>query len=125
MKNIKVVQYGCGKMSVYIMRYILENGGTIVGAIDINPNVIGKDISEIIGCDKTGTIVKNATEAEALLKETNPDICIITTMSLIKDCKDALLLCAKLGINAITTNERLQRCFITMCKIRYKCYYNL
>lgn len=105
MKNIKVVQYGCGKMSVYIMRYILENGGRVVGAIDINPNVIGKDISEIIGCDKTGTIVKNVTEAETLLKEANPDICIITTMSLMNDCKDALLLCAKLGINAITTCE--------------------
>ena len=105
MENIKVVQYGCGKMSVYIMRYVMENEGQIVGAIDINPEIIGKDISEVIGCEKTGTIIKNVEEAEQLLKEAKPDICIITTMSLMNDCKDALLLCAKLGINAITTCE--------------------
>lgn len=35
MNNVKVVQYGCGKMSVYTMRYVIENGGSIVGAVDI------------------------------------------------------------------------------------------
>ena len=40
-----------------------------------------------------------------MLKEVKPDICIVTTMSLLNDVKDALLLCAKLGINAITTCE--------------------
>ena len=40
-----------------------------------------------------------------MLKETKPDIAIVTTMSLISDVEDALMLCAKLGINAITTCE--------------------
>lgn len=105
MEDVKVVQYGCGKMSEYIMRYVREKGGTIVGAVDINPNIIGHDISDIIGGEKTGIHIVSVEEAEEMLKETEPDIAIITTMSLMKDVKDALLLCARLGISAITTCE--------------------
>ena len=102
---IKVVQYGCGKMSKYTMRYVVENGYELVGAIDINPAVIGKDVSEVIECDNVDVKISPVSEAENLLKEVKPDICIITTMSLMNDVKDALLLCARLGINAITTCE--------------------
>ncbi len=104
-RKIRVVQYGTGKMSVYTMRYVFEKGAEIVGAVDVNPNVIGKDIGEIMGTDKKGIIVKSVEEAESMIKEVNPDIVIVTTMSLIKDVQDALLLCAKLGVNAITTCE--------------------
>ena len=105
MNDVKVVQYGCGKMSIYTMRYVLENGGNIVGAIDINPDIIGKDIGNIIGIDDTGVKVTSVEDAQILLKTVKPDICIITTMSLMKDCSEALFMCAKLGINAITTCE--------------------
>ena len=104
-RKIKVVQYGTGKMSVYTMRYVYEKGAEIVGAIDVNPEVIGKDIGEIIGTDKKGVKVVSLEEAEAMLKETKPDVAIVTTMSLISDVEEALMLCAKLGINAITTCE--------------------
>ena len=106
MSKIRIVQYGCGKMSVYTMRYAIENGMEIIGALDINPNVIGKDIGEIMGLDKEYNVkVSPVEEAEKLLTEVKPDICIITTMSLMNDIKDSLLLCARLGINAITTCE--------------------
>lgn len=104
-RKIKVVQYGAGKMSVYTMRYVYEKGGEIVGAIDVNPNVIGKDIGEIMGTENKGVKVVSIEEAENMMKQTKPDIAIVTTMSLISEVEDALMLCAKLGINAITTCE--------------------
>ena len=104
-ETIKVVQYGVGKMSVYTMRYVGEKGGKIVGAIDVNPEVIGKDIGEIMGTEKKGVYVVAAEKAEEMLKEVKPDIAIVTTMSLISETEEALMLCAKLGINAITTCE--------------------
>ena len=104
-RKVKVVQYGTGKMSVYTMRYVYEKGGEIVGAVDVNPNVIGKDIGEIMGTENKGIKVVSVQDAENMMKETKPDIAIITTMSLIKDVEESLMLCAKLGINAITTCE--------------------
>ena len=104
-RKVKVVQYGVGKMSQYTMRYALEKGCEIVGAIDINPEIIGKDISDILGGEKTGVLITSVTEAEAMLKNVKPDICIVTTMSLFNDVYNALELCARLGINAITTCE--------------------
>ena len=102
---MKVVQYGCGKMSKYTMRYVYEKGGSIVGAIDINPEVIGSDIGTIMECEDKGVIVESIENARNVLETTKPDACIITTMSLLSDLTDALLLCAELGINAITTCE--------------------
>ena len=104
-RKVKVVQYGAGKMSVYTMRYVYEKGGEVVGAVDVNPAVIGKDIGEIMGSENKGVKVVDVKDAEEMLKQTNPDIVIVETMSLIKDVEDALMLCAKLGINAITTCE--------------------
>lgn len=104
-RKVKVVQLGTGKMAKYTMRYVLEKGGEIVGAIDVNPAVIGKDIGEIIGRDNLGLKVIDLKDAEEMLKNTKPDVCIIETMSLLKDIEEPLMLCAKLGINAITTCE--------------------
>lgn len=87
------------------MRYVYEKGAEIVGAVDVNPVVIGKDIGEIIGCENKGVTVNDAKDARKVLEETKPDIVIVTTMSLLKDLEEPLMLCAELGINAITTCE--------------------
>lgn len=104
-EKVKVVQYGCGKMATYTMRYVVEHGGMVVGAVDINPNIVGKDIGEIMEQDPIGIQITDVKDAENMLKEVKPDICIIETMSLLNDVEEALLLCANLGINAITTCE--------------------
>lgn len=104
-RKLRVFQYGTGKMSVYTMRYVYEKGAEIVGAVDINPQVIGKDIGEIMRGDNKGVFVRDVKEARDAIKESNPDIVIITTMSLIADVEEALTICAELGVNAITTCE--------------------
>jgi len=105
MKKIKVVQIGTGKMSIFTMRYVFEKGAEIVGAYDVNPNVIGKDIGEIIGCENKNVKVEHIDNLENMLNTLKPDIAIVTTMSLLNDVYDVLLTCAKCGINAITTCE--------------------
>lgn len=104
-QKVKVVQFGAGKMAVYTMRYVYEKGGEVVGAIDVNPELIGKDIGDIMESEKKGVVVTSLEEAEKMMSQVKPDVCIVETRSLFGEVKDALLLCAKLGINAITTSE--------------------
>ena len=104
-QKIKAVQYGVGKMSLYTMRYMLEKGIEIVGAVDINPEVIGKDVGEILGQEKIGVTVTSAENAKEMMQNTKPDICVITTRSLIAELEEPYMLCAELGINAISTCE--------------------
>ena len=104
-RKVKVAQFGTGKMSVYTMRYVYEKGAEIVSAFDINPDVIGKDIGEIMGSENKGVQVSSVENAREVLSANKPDIAIVTTMSLIKDVEEALTICAELGINVITTCE--------------------
>ena len=105
MNKTKVFQVGTGKMAKYTMRYVFEKGGEVVGAADINPKVIGKDIGEIIGTENKNVKVTDVSNLEKTLLDVKPDVCIVETMSLLNDVGNVLLTCAKCGVNAITTCE--------------------
>ena len=50
-RKVRVAQYGAGRMSRWLMRYVLEHEGELVAAFCRNPSHIGRDVSEIIGND--------------------------------------------------------------------------
>ena len=104
-RKLKAVQYGCGKMSVFLMRYLMEKGVDIVAAFDMNPAVVGKDIGEIVGGAKTGVVVTDAKDAGSVMKQLKPDVCVVATMSTMADIKAAFTVCAESGVNAISTCE--------------------
>lgn len=105
MKQIKVVQIGCGKMSKYIMRYIYDLGAKVVGAVDISPELIGKDISYVMESEAKGVIINDISRLKEILTETKPDIAVITTMSFLNDIEDNVRTCITSGVNVITTAE--------------------
>lgn len=104
-RKVKVAQYGCGKMSKYLMRYVMEKGAELVAAFDMNPKVIGEDISTLVGCGPVGVAISSAADADSILKETKPDVCIIATRSTMEELKEAFSVCAQNGVNAISTCE--------------------
>ena len=106
MRKITMVQYGCGKMSKFTMRYALEKGVKIVGAFDIDKSKLGEDISTIIGYDKPLNVkIKDAKEFDEFLQKHEVDIAIITTTSIFAENYPIYEICAKNGVNAISTCE--------------------
>ena len=103
MDKIKVVQYGCGKMSKYTLRYLYENGAQIVGAIGRGASR-GQDVGDWANLGvETGIVISD--NAEKVLDECNADVAIITTRSFISDIYEAIEQCVTRGINVITTCE--------------------
>ena len=106
MKKITMVQYGCGKMSKYTVRYALEKGLKIVGAFDIDNSLIGKDLSVVLDSDSPLKVkIKHADEFDAFLQSHEVDIVVVTTTSIFAENYPIYEICAKNGVNAISTCE--------------------
>lgn len=104
-KTIRFAQYGCGRMGKITAKYAWGSGCRLVAAFNRSAESIGKDADEVFGIENSGVKISGIDEAEKILAETKPDICIITTQSLMKEVKDIMAICARNGINAITTCE--------------------
>ena len=104
MEQIRVIQYGCGKMGRIMLRYLHEKGCRIVGAIDADPALVGRDVGEVADLGmRLG--VQVAADAEAVFAGCDAHVALIATRSLIGELEDAYTLAARHGVCALSTCE--------------------
>jgi 2,4-diaminopentanoate dehydrogenase len=106
-KKIKVILFGLGPIGaacarVFAMR---TDAYQIVGAVDLDPNKVGKDVAEILGLpEKTG--VKVSDKAGRVLAK-DADLVMHATGSYISKVKPQLVQIIKAGKNIVSTCEEL------------------
>jgi len=103
----KIVQYGCGPVGCMAVKYALQRPDIeIKGAIDIDKSIVGRDLGDVSAFGKKlGIIVSD--NAETVLRETKPDIVVLTTSSYLSKVFPQIEQCIKAGINVVSTAEEL------------------
>jgi 4-hydroxy-tetrahydrodipicolinate reductase len=105
--EIRVVQYGLGPIGAGIARLARERAGVaLVGAIDIDPEKVGRDAGEVIGAGQSLGVTVGS-DARAVLAQARPDLVLHTTSSSLQAVKNQILDCVRAGANVISTCEEL------------------
>jgi len=107
MEKIHVVIYGCGVIGRMIARVLLDKKSfEVVGAVDIDPEIIGKDLGEVLGIqEKLGIRIEK--DIEAISSKVKAQAVVLTTSSHIRSVFPQITRCLQAGLNVVTTSEEL------------------
>ncbi len=107
MKKIKVIIFGCGIMGRRIAETMAKKKNfSIVGAIDIDPDIVGKDLGSLLENDQNlGIPIQN--DPAEVFNEGKADAVVLSTVSHLKDVFPQIEQCIHAGLNVVSTCEEL------------------
>ncbi|MDZ7293049.1 MAG: dihydrodipicolinate reductase, partial [candidate division KSB1 bacterium] len=107
MNRIRVVQFGLGPIGQACVKVLTQKFGVeLVGGIDVDPQMIGKEIGEVCGLkNNLGIIVRG--DAEAALAEWKPQVVLHTTLSFLDRIEDQLVTIIRSGAHVVSSTEEL------------------
>ncbi len=106
MKQIRVIQYGMGPIGQKVTQFLADRPGVkIVGAVDIDPAKVGKDVGELAGVKRMG--VKICGCAKELMKKVKADVVVLTTASSFKVVAPQVLEIVSCGLSVVSTCEEM------------------
>lgn len=104
---IRVMHFGLGPIGAAVVRQISERQGfRIVGAVDIDPIKVGKDLGEVAGLRRP-LKVRVVNDARKAIKSAKPDVVVLCTSSSLKTVMPQLETILKLKVPVVSTTEEL------------------
>ncbi|MFW6421750.1 MAG: dihydrodipicolinate reductase [Candidatus Bipolaricaulota bacterium] len=108
--SLQVVQYGVGEIGLEIARLAVNRDNyELIGAIDLDPSKVGRDIGELLDQEKVGVEVSDDSQ-RVLSRE--PDIILHSTGSHMRNVQAQFEECVEIGADVISTTEELSYPFL-------------
>ncbi|HOK06477.1 MAG TPA: hypothetical protein PK836_04695 [Syntrophales bacterium] len=106
-KKIRIIHYGLGPIGMETARLAQTKSNLkTVGAVDISPDLVGKDLGTILGLGRRlGVVVTD--NPQRLFGEVEADVVLHTAGSRIQKIFDQLVEIIEAGINIISSSEEL------------------
>ena len=105
--TIRVLHYGLGPIGIAIVRQASERKGfQIVGGVDIDPALAGKDLGEVAKL-KRKLRVKISNDPDKAIMETKPDVVVLCTSSSLKKIMPQIETVLKYKVPVVSTTEEL------------------
>ena len=114
---IRVLHFGLGPIGVGVVKQVAERKGfRIVGAVDIDPAKVGKDLGDVAGVGRA-LRVKVSDDAKKAIKASKPDVVVLCTSSSMKKVLPQIEAILKLKVPIVSTTEELA--YPTKANMRY------
>ena len=104
MSPIRAIVFGIGSVGSSIHRVMLEKGVVIVGAVDPDPQKLGRDLSEVIGLEPLSG-VKVFSDANEVLDSAPADIAVVSVATY-ETSHPIYMKCIEAGLNVISTDDQ-------------------
>ncbi len=106
MSKINIVLIGVGPLGIKMYQMARSrNCETIVGAVDVNPDLVGQDMGTIAGAEPSGIIVRGS--VSEVLESVSADIALLTTVSDMERITPQIIDIISMGLPVVSTCEEL------------------
>jgi hypothetical protein len=106
LSKVRAISFGLGPIGASIAKLAMTRKNVqIVGAVDANPQLVGKDLSTVLGSDSSKTGITISSSGRELYKDA--DIVLHATSSFLSVAESQLLEFCQNGVDVISTSEEL------------------
>ncbi len=102
----RIIIVGLGPLGVKVVQFASERKGVkVVGAVDINPALLGRDLGAHCGLKKMGVAISR--DIKSAIKGRKADCAVLTTVSSVTKLEALAVEAAGCGLNVVSTCEEL------------------